>query len=209
MPTATHARPRAIRARAPHCCTTCDWIHEPAVQVIVAEVRASPAKNGVWPRIRTMARGRNASAPKNPKVMMPRRAIVAGRPRPARRVPRGTRRTSAARPMASAGSAISSPHHVTDVRPASSTPAARAVTMAGASRPRAEAASGSAGGPVTRRSAGTVRTAEMTRNGSRPKKTYRQSKNWATKAAAAGPARPGTTQAVERMANMRGRTSSG
>ena len=57
--------------------------------------------------------------------------------------------------------------------------------------------------------AGIVRTAARTTNGSRPRKTSRQLAFSATKPLIAGPMIPGTTQAVDSTANIRGRRVSG
>ena len=46
-------------------------------------------------------------------------------------------------------------------------------------------------------------------SGSSPRKTQRQPKTWATAALTRGPTRPGTTQAVDRTAIIRARSSSG
>ena len=49
----------------------------------------------------------------------------------------------------------------------------------------------------------------MAISGSSPRKTKRQWNAWATTAATVGPMIPGTTQAVDIVANIRGRSSSG
>ena len=60
-----------------------------------------------------------------------------------------------------------------------------------------------------RRSDGSANAAEPTTSGSSPRNTQRQPNRSATSADAAGPTRPGTTQAVDSTANTRGRSASG
>jgi len=55
----------------------------------------------------------------------------------------------------------------------------------------------------------TASTPDTTTNGTNPKKTHRQLAAAATRAAIAGPIRPGMTHAVDRMANIRGWHHSG
>ncbi len=57
--------------------------------------------------------------------------------------------------------------------------------------------------------AGSVSAAATAICGSSPRKTTRQWNVWATTAATVGPMIPGRTQAVESVANIRGRRSSG
>src|SRR2546423_2829767 len=56
--------------------------------------------------------------------------------------------------------------------------------------------------------AGNTRTVARGKTGTRPRKTQRHPKTSATIAASAGPMSPGTTQALERIAIMRGFTVS-
>ena len=90
----------------------------------------------------------------------------------------------------------------------------RVTSRASGRRRRSEAAaaasaSAAAGGGATARSAGVVATAATAISGSSPRKTARQPIVSPTIPAIAGPSTPGSAQAVESHANMRGRSSSG
>src|SRR5579862_269891 len=67
---------------------------------------------------------------------------------------------------------------------------------------------GVAGGGTFRKAITTSAPVAIT-SGIKPRNTHRQPTAAATRAAMAGPTRPGTTHAVESTANMRGRTASG
>ena len=64
-------------------------------------------------------------------------------------------------------------------------------------------------GPGTLRGARTASAPDAARSGSRPRNTARQWNASATMPAMAGPISPGTTHAVESIANIRGRSDSG
>ena len=147
------------------------------------------------------------SAPKKAKVSRARDSTATGRPGRAVSVPGGSSPRSGTRPMASPAATSRAPVSGERlVSPARTTPAPAATPIALGSRPRWT--SGSGGGP-SRRSDGQASAPEAATSGSRPRNTQRQPTLAATSADRAGPIRPGTTQAVERTANTRGRSASG
>ena len=129
-------------------------------------------------------------------------STVAGSPARARKVPGGVnRRREGTNKTAPATSSSGEYTGSASVSPARSNPAPTATRMAAR---RAMGVASAEGAPGTAFSDGTVTTHEMATSGSRPRKTQRQPKWLATWAASAGPTSPGTTHAVDRMANMRG-----
>ena len=98
------------------------------------------------------------------------------------------------------------------VRAATRIPAPAAASRAfGRRRTVAAATSSSRAGIAagTLRRADSARPPASARNGSSPRNTQRQPNAWPTRAAIDGPMIPGTTQAVDSIANMRGCSRSG
>jgi hypothetical protein len=98
------------------------------------------------------------------------------------------------------------------VNPIVNRPDPSATMIASGSRPRRAASrDGSAGGGASAMAcrAPSVSAPASAMSGSRPRKTYRQPTVSPTVPAIAGPMTPGRTQAVDSVANMRGRSFSG
>ena len=152
------------------------------------------------------------STAKNANVSTPRSITAAGRPRSTRRVPGGVRRRKAGTPSAMPTTTSGRPGQSdASVRPATVIPADTARTSAAGRRRRVFAAmscsrpaSAPTAGPMAR-SAGSVIAAATAISGRSPRKTSRQWSASATAPAAAGPIRPGTTHAVDSVANILGR----
>ena len=145
--------------------------------------------------------------------MTPRRKMAAGTPAARTSVPAGVRRRRAGRSSATPSTApVITSKGSWAVRAATRIPAPAATSMALGRRRTTGAA---ASPPVAGIAAGTLRSADSAspparaRNGSRPRNTQRQPKAWPTTAASDGPMIPGTTQAVDSIANMRGCSRSG
>ena len=190
------------------------WIQAPPVHDRVEAVKTSPDTIAGSPRQPWIASGTYASAQKNANVRKPRRSTAVGIPRAARIVPGGVSR-------AKAGTATRTPATIRAIgagptfdSPATVIPAPITRTIARGRRRRASSAtrcssSASSGAGATARIAGRVRKTAIAISGRRPRKTSRQWRFSATIPAMLGPMTPGMTQAVERVANIRGRRRSG
>jgi hypothetical protein len=150
------------------------------------------------------ASGTNVSVPKKPKATKKMSAKTAGRPAAARSAPAGSNRASdaiATQPPASTSMPASGACPA--LRPARRTllPAASA-TAAGPRRPLRVPPR--AGG-VPSRAIGAMTSSPISNTGgTSARKTQRQSKCSAMRAASAGPTRPGMIHALDSSATMRG-----
>ena len=205
-----------MNAGAPHRSIRCAASHAPAVHDRVAAVRTTPEIVALTPRHSWSANGTYASAPENAKVRSPRRRTAAGNPRAARSVPAGVRRPNVGTPTRSpTGTRTATSTIESLVRPARSNAAPADRRIAYGSRRRAvdaaasdaTAADGCSAG--TARSAGTVSATASATNGSSPMNTIRQPNSSATVPERAGPMTPGSTHAVDVVANIFGRSDSG
>jgi hypothetical protein len=180
---------------------------DPAVHVMVDAVSARAASAvGEW-RTVTMAYGTYASPAKKQHVSRPRLRIVAGSPRPAVRVPGGvSRRSETARRLPPATMPPATANRSPELADASARPAPATTPSTG--RYGTVALLARAGDGTCVRASTTSTPATIT-SGSSPRNTHRQPTAVATRDAMAGPISPGTTHAVDRTANMRGRHLSG
>jgi hypothetical protein len=166
-----------------------------------------------WPRQSTIVSATNASIEKNAQVITPRSRIAAGRTGLAIRVPGGVSPRSAnvpitTPPMPRTSAAMGRPL----VRPRVSSPAPSATATASGSRARLATAADvlvDPGRDDTWRNARRVTAPDRPMSGRRPRKTNRQPIDSPTAPAMAGPMTPGRIQAVDSVANIRGRTLSG
>ena len=206
IPIAIRRKPFRTSGAVPTRNTVRSWIQAPVVHAIVPPVRASAERTTLSPRIVVTVSGTNTSAAKKANVRIPLESTAAGSGPCALNVPAGSRFRSAGTPRTSP--IATSPGDRTmsrACRPARATPAP-AATRTASSNTRRATRSGLAGTLRSSRSASEPATIT---SGRRPRKTDRQPMWSATNAASAGPAMPGTTQAVERIANIRGRSESG
>ncbi len=180
---------------------------DPAVQARTDTVTTTPAMTVLWWRTVVTVRVTYVSPPKKAKVNRPRLRMVAGSPRLALSVPWGRRRRSDGTPISSPANAKGIPGRTScDASPARTRAAPEAVRSA--SRILCSSAGSVSGGPSLM-SAGRAKVPVMATKGTRPRKTQRQLNRWATSAARAGPTKLGATQAVDMIAIMRARSSSG
>lgn len=211
MPTTISAVPAMTTARRRPIAAARAWSHDPMAHVTAAADSATPPRVTLPLRTSTTVRGTKASVPKKANPIRKIAAIAAGIPVRARSVPGGTRwtreRSANQAPTiptpSAAGSdpspkAASTPAEPTDSWTASN---ARRESL----RPGEAFAAGTAvAGPIAANGRHSA-TAVSSTGGATPRKTQRQPTASVTIPASAGPTRPGTTQALEVSAIMRGR----
>src|SRR5215475_3787303 len=206
-PMATRHSPGRTRRRGPYRAMQRACTHDPAVQVRVDAVSARAASAVGACRTVTIAYGTYASPAKKQQVSSDLLRIVTASPGRADRFRGGIRRRSeTARTAPPAMPPAAATGTTPELSDASATPAP--ATTPSTARYGTLAVPGLAGGGTCRKASTTSTPAAIT-SGSKPRNTHRQPTAAATRAATAGPTRPGTTHAVERTANMRGRHSAG
>ena len=186
-----------------------------AVQPRVAVVTATLPANVEPPLPDVIAYGTNVSVPKNANVVRPRDRTTADIPALARKVPGGVSRRNGAMPTRTPAATRGTSSQPSRPSPPT-TSAAPAATRAASTIGRRVQRTGGSGSvsPASRRPpwrniVGTIMAPAATTSGSRPRNTHRQPTHVEIRSDSAGPTTPGTTQAVESTANIRGRSSTG
>ena len=151
------------------------------------------------------------SVPKNANVSRPRDRTTAGSPGRARNVPGGVRRRNGPSPTSRPATipGTSSQRGAAKLATTSAAPAAtRAASTRRWRRNRTTGAVPSRSNGPIRIIAGTTIVPAIATSGSKPRNTQRHPSVSDTRSARTGPISPGTTHAVERIANIRGRSAS-
>ena len=205
VPTVTRRNPIRTSGAGPTPRTVRSWIHAPLVHATVPAVSASPEMRTLSPRSEVTVSGTNTSAAKNANVSSPRASTAAGSAPRAVSVPGGSKRRSEGTPTVRPAASMIGVSTRSRACSAASTRAAPAATAIASRTTRR----GARRLPWTARSSRSAKPPATRTRGSKPRNTHRQESRSAITTARAGPAMPGTTHAVERIANMRGRNESG